>query len=398
MRLGVTLSCTSTTPGYGWWASYGLTTTAAPFDLKTVYGLMEQAYIDHLIPIVTLRQDDNCPSFLLPSAWASEVKDFINGFYIEASDMPLPLPMTYFEITNEVNDDPQYGYGGNYYGNSQYTFQDFFSAAAQSLRGALDAYNGNTTSPYRILTGGMLAPTASGNFSSCPDMNCAGQPTGYENVDLANNALTEAEKSPNNVPTSRLGVAIHPYDYNTNETQTYWQNYYNDYGYSQQSKNGPAGVCGDLGAMLNLWTNTYFPALPVIATEDNWLSDPQNHLPSCTGGGCHITCSNAAGCSGTYLVDLLTWLSDHNYDCMTVDNSIGCSSASTFRLSWFRGMDVPTDTFSSNPIDPLGIYGVNGPPAALAEKNFTTTYCPNDNNVMGAHSIANAYWELGSCY
>jgi len=151
VRLGVTLSCTSTTPGYGWWASYGLTTTAAPFDLKTVYGLMEQAYIDHLIPIVTLRQDDNCPSFLLPSAWASEVKDFINGFYIEASDMPLPLPMTYFEITNEVNDDPQYGYGGNYYGNSQYTFQDFFSAAAQSLRGALDAYNGNTTSPYRIL-------------------------------------------------------------------------------------------------------------------------------------------------------------------------------------------------------------------------------------------------------
>jgi hypothetical protein len=102
-----------------------------------------------------------------------------------------------------------------------------------------------------------------------------------------------------------------------------------------------------------------------------WLSGQQPFITSCT---------NQSACEGTYLVDLFTWLADHN--------SYANSSSSAVRLAWFTGVDFPGK--------PLGLYSTYG-----ADKNFNTAYCPNSSNVAGTHSVANAFFWLDwntACY
>ncbi len=332
---------------------------------------MNAAYQNNLIPIVNLRENDACsPSTQLESAstWATQVWDFVHN--MSANGVPRPLPMTYFEITNEINQDPYYGYGGNDGPSScgNCNFASIFATAAAYLSAALNSRNGNNTSPYRILTGGMASATA--QATGCPDIGGNKQPTGQVNIQLANNGITTAEGYPDYVPSSRLGEAVHAYHYNTDEYPTFWKNYMDS-----SVGNRYAGSCGNLQSMINLWSNTYFPNLPLVFTEDNWSDQPCTHSSTC-GTDCKVS---IVTCEGTYLVDLFTWLQDKSYT---------EAATSSLRLTWFRGNDVPGSAGG-----PLGVWDYSG-----REKYFTTTYCPNNSNVVGNHSIGNDFFYLGNCY
>lgn len=67
------------------------------------------------------------------------------------------------------------------------------------------------------------------------------------------------------------------------------------------------------------WTS-WFPGLPVVFTEDDWSTQPN--------GETH--CGNVNGCEGTYLVDLFTWLNDHNCVGTQCDNTSSPTSHVAF--------------------------------------------------------------------
>jgi hypothetical protein len=211
---------------------------------------------------------------------------------------------------------------------------------------------------HRYANSNRAQPTAwSSNTGTCTDL------FGNANVYDAQNAVGEAESSPYNVSASLLGFALHPYSYTTADAG-YWRNYSTSY-----SGAGYGGVCKDLAGAITLW-RSYDSTMPVFFTEDNWNDQP-NTITSCT---------NQSACEGTYLVDLFTWLADHN--------SYANSSSSAVRLAWFTGVDFPGK--------PLGLYSTYG-----ADKNFNTAYCPNWSSVAGTHSVANAFYWLDwntACY
>jgi len=131
-----------------------------------------------------------------------------------------------------------------------------------------------------------------------------------------------------------------------------------------------AGTCGDLGNMLSFWTS-WFPGLPVVFTEDDWSTQPNSERSR----------GNVNGCEGTYLVDLFTWLYDHNCAGSQCDNT-----SSPVRVMWMRGADADL---------PLGIYTPNG-----GEKSIGLRVCSNGGINNSGSNISNDYYYLrhGSCY
>lgn len=137
----------------------------------------------------------------------------------------------YFEVGNEEN------YHGTLYGLNNYQY--VFGIVAQALQSKLNSY-GFTN--YHILTSGMLNPTA--YFNSTGSCTAPGNDV---NVADASNAIIKAEND-YGVSAARLGVAVHPYHYNTNESG-YWQNYYTQY-------RGTSGTNGYAGLVATSWACT----------------------------------------------------------------------------------------------------------------------------------------------
>lgn len=161
----------------------------------------------------------------------------------------------------------------------------------------------------------------------------------------------------------KLAAAFHPYQYNTYEyngnTPVYWRNYYHD-------GNQYAGQSFDLGLMQNTWF-VYFQTL--VATEDNWI-------PRGTGGTCT---AGATTCEGAYLLDLFTWLYDHNY----------AGQTSPVRCAWFRGVDEAGNS------DLTGLYDASGNAKAFS------LYTCGRLNLGASTTMPNAYVLLtqnGPCY
>lgn len=352
IRVGAVLDCNGGMP------------TAGPGNSDTIVNILfsspNSAYRNGVIPIVDFLPNDSCLQNLTPSAWQQQVTYFIDHMmYPRTSEI-------YFEIGNEpsTTNGPVGGPCGvpasyGEYGCNAQGYADRFAAAAQGI--VTDLLDTRTT--YRILTAGMLQPTAQSD--GCTDI------AGHVNPIDAGAALHEAEAAPYSVKTIHLGGAVHPYSYNTNETSNpaYWRSYYHSYG-----SRGYGGVCEDLGTMIVNWTSE-FSTMPVIFTEVNWSAQPTN-IAGCPNDSSTLF---TAGCAGTYLVDLFTWLYDHNSDAM--------ASSSVIRVEWFRGIDADKI---------LGLYKNNA-----AEKPFNTGTCPNNSAVAGFKNMSDDYHNMivhGACY
>ncbi len=135
IRVGVTLQCNREQPSrQNWWDTHNLynikPASAAPYSPSGIYEILTNAYNDGLTPIINIRQDDGCASYLsLPRRWSAQVYDFI-------STMPSSLlsqvraHTTYFEIANEINNDGPYGNGVRI-NNKLFLYTGIFMAAAE---------------------------------------------------------------------------------------------------------------------------------------------------------------------------------------------------------------------------------------------------------------------------
>ncbi len=349
VRLGVSLKCWQSQGAIdsSWWSTSG-PNSANPYNIGQPADLIYTAGTEGLIPVVNILPPQSTCYGMSPLQWKAEVVNFVN--YMQTA---YPHNATiYFEVGNEEN------YNANLYNLNNYQF--VFGAVAQGLQSQLDSY-GFTS--YHILTGGMLNPTAYFNSTG----SCTA-PNGDVNATDASNAIMKAENS-YNVSSAHLGVAVHPYHYDTNESY-YWRNYYYQYGYGPSGGNNSyAGTCGDLGGMVSLWQGL-FPGMPLVFTEINWTTS----FPS-------GNCSDFTGCEGTYLVDLFTWLADHqNF------------SNTSIRVLVYRGADksVAPNTTKQD----LGLYQRDG-----SDKTVVIGAC-NNGAVLGSHSIASNYYNLrsGACY
>jgi len=356
---------------------------------------------DNEIPIIELTPNGGCPSDMKPLLWYKQAQDFVQYLYALIGTSR----MVYFEIGNEPNGSSFRGYtdGQEYDGvdaldakpgqkaDGAYHYPDVFAAATHGIQSAVAQ-----GSPYRILTGGMAAPTA----DRTRDIGCSGA---YftSNVVVAGNAIRAAGQLFNAqkaqaygipagpiVVSANLGVAVHPYGYDTPGGR-YWKNYHTTFNAydpadpNQQKRHlnapSPKSTCERLDFMLSTWRNTRnIPGnIPVIFTETNWSSD---HYP-------------ATPAEGTYLADLFTWMYDHDYLYHT-----RTPSNSPLRVLVFRGSDAPGDN--------LGIYKNDGSDKPADATSNTGAAIPLPACRTSAikpgvsYSIAhNYYWlRYAACY
>jgi hypothetical protein len=355
-RVGVTLACTKA-PGATWWNS----PQADPFNTNIISQILQNAAQRGLIPVIDLvpPKPNACSGSILPLSpdyWQSEAGDFVTTIVKPY----YPTGMIYFEIGNE----PNFYYSQYDSPTGAYTYGDEFGGAAQGIENVL-----STTRAYRVITGGMVQPTAN---NSCYDLN------GNNDDAIAVLAIETAEGSFNpdgytyHVSSAHLGAAVHPYEYSTPTGQGYWQNFpfYN-------------GSCSNLNDMINQWTSYDFPGLPVLFTEINY------NYPS------SANCGTSTQCEGSYLVDLFTWLYDHGSNGRYAD-----ASSSPLRVMWFRGADADK---------PLGLYATQNSARTFVptgvEKNVTINHCASGFGyagpyVAGTHTMSNDYYYLdqSSCY
>jgi len=164
------------------------------------------------------------------------------------------------------------------------------------------------------------------------------------------------------VPYTQLGLGVHPYHFTTSNTY-YWRNYYTEYGimtYTNSERmlqhNGWPGTCGDLGAMVRLWSDgSRFVMgqhrLPVVFTEDNWSAQPILQINPTNNQYCWYS----DGCEAAYLVDLSTWLWDNRY---AASGAAG-TATKQLRVAWYRGADKASKVIPGG-LDILGLYGAAG--------------------------------------
>jgi len=213
-------------------------------------------------------------------------------------DRGATLPMVSFEIGNEVDVSfgknrtssgaiaPYQGSGsaytsGRYVDSTEgppiFHYEDVFAAAAHGLNDALghDHYRA-----YRIVTAGMIGPTANLGHGPNTKPYCTGALNQNEppaagafmpqdntaNVFMAGQSINKARGGGRYQPTAtgpfvsspavatgHLAVAVHPYGYDT-QAQTQWRNFYA----TRNNKGQPygwAGPCLDLGDMYRAWTH-----------------------------------------------------------------------------------------------------------------------------------------------
>lgn len=410
VRIGVNMRCVDTTTADvgSWWNTSNLNPDpSAPGGYATfgsqgsLLDLVQEAVNDDLIPIIDLVPNANCPfnqfwSSNNSSEWYEQAGSLANAISrpkLIGDNLHLPYPTNrwiYFEIGNEMNVNPSYYNDGFVTSGGQPDWQTgyplIFMEAARAINDHLSQHG---YSLYRILTGGILDPTATANLSGC---NVQDQSS--TNYQAAQAAIQDAE-TPSQVPSllytafgvgaSHLGLAVHPYHYGTPDDGQYWKNYYHSYGVFNgfiTLFNTYAGPCGNLQDMINTWTNaTTFPGgLPVFFTETNWTT-------LYTSG----TCSNSIGCKGAYLMDLMTWLHKHsNYG----------STSGPLRVMWYRGADDQSESTTQPP--PLN----QQPPHGLYTKSGGTEQMPADSGIVACGSIGTqptllqtySYLLNGSCY
>ncbi len=339
MRITVSFSCNPTAAEHG------------RFD--ATYKLMRAAYDAGIIPIVTLQNNPSGGGKCLVYDWdggdknakAGPVYDFIHNMH---SDVPgtrvhllrmpdgkplqfrFPLPMTYFEIGNEVNiAKPRY-----------VNYEHQFATAARAL-----FLNLGSQGSYRVVTAGFSGPTATQtDFCTNNEGGTNTNATGNTFL-IASKAIKGARDA--GVPVAHLGLAVHPYGYWT-PPGYYWQNYHSTYGqnFNIAGQQHPYGECLDLQQMLMTWSGRnnpqYLPhdtigKLPIVFTEINWKAgggqsydtncDNRSPIPP-TRFYAHFYTKDAThphngvypaprdgvtGCEGSYLADLFTWMHGHNY-------------------------------------------------------------------------------------
>jgi len=121
------------------------------------------------------------------------------------------------------------------------------------------------------------------------------------------------------------------------------------------------------------WTNNNqnFPPVPLAFTEINFTASLTN---------------NDTASLGNYLVDLFTWLYDHNTPRYTD------VSSSQLRTMWYQGAD--SGAF-------LGIYQGQAGGSPTVEKQVTMQHCSSQPNIgTSQHSVAWDYYYLRNdhCY
>jgi hypothetical protein len=279
--------------------------------------------------------------------------------------------MIYFEIGNEENIDQNYINAGY-----PTKWETDFASAAQAINNPQNGLVSIKGYPnYRILTGGMAIPSATGG--PCNSGN-------DWNIFDAATAIGDARAD--NVPDIHLGVAVHPYSYLTNDLANYWKNF-------QAVQHVQYLACNDLGNMLATWWIPTFFNLPVFITEDNWNA---NDI-------CFNNCSTqeqqpSGDDQAAYLADLLTWMHHFSYDSLTT---------SQVRLTWFTGVNY---TYLDSNLQQwemdLGLYNGSGTYGG-AKTIDPLSSCSRDTGLVhpqppGGHLfLHNVYVQmkrLGWCY
>jgi len=368
IRVGVSSKCSSARPGPAWWGNHG-PNTAAPSSPSSVYAILTNAYADGLTPIVVFGHNDSCTGYYTPRAWAFEAANFLDSMAPALRAQVASTP-TYFEVGNEINYDGAYGNGVGANGY-RYSYKAIFMAVTSALQREL----GNA--PWRALTSGMAAPTADA------EMPCREANNGTVNLQLAIDAINGAEGAayhgyPYNINAAHLGVAVHPYRYDTptkSFNATYWQNYYGDndtrYGTRHYTNS-----CSDLFDLIYSW-NRYFSNVPLVFTEDNWDDHPATYDQSY--GLCTDT---TVGCEGAFLVDLFTWL---HYN--APPNVVALM---------FTGVDFSFADKQGTHSVPLGLYGTY----PNTDKRLYIDHCPYIAGVAGYHTITGDFAQVAgsACY
>jgi len=374
IRFGTTMSCASTTPSASWWNdakgnpshtyAYALIKDAIDFGLNPVVWILPH-YESHNVIIqhkpvgynFLCNPLDGHKIRMTPSSWASEIYHFIE-------QMPRWPARThartlYLEIGNEVNVQGVTAlttdnlHGPTYW--SQYP--DAFAAAARAASDAFQkfGYRFPWLRNYRIVTAGMYAPTAKATCLQTAPAPVLTEP----NINMVGRAISQAREA--GVRDAHLGVAIHPYHYNTyyikapplatpSEAILYTPYYFAHYyapttpSLGRVFPNDYAGPCGDLSEMLKTWT-TRFHGLPLLFTEmgvaDHGPSPDQSIVSLLKQP--RFLPSDAAKLEGAYLVDLFTYINDYNMDTYGSNDP----GDTPIRIFWYPLTDADI---------PLGLY------------------------------------------
>jgi len=403
IRFGVNLACpdyqqtagiSPTAPGIKWWQSDSFSPDTAgtainssgntysisadAFDLGNIAQMLASAQAYHIVPILDIIVPDcHYAHELTPVLWYKQVKDLMQYLH---DDTSFPTTsMIYFEIGNEpdlnLKDIAKYTDGTTFISkDGTYHYESIYAYAARGLYQALSGYG---YSRYRILTAGMSVPTATTKAVK----TCLGQggPTFnlYDSVFAAAAAISATIHSSASVmvdkvsippaPVERLGLAVHPYGYDTPDDHGHWWKNF----YGQTQAHGPLdpgnpkrfsyNPCLNLSDMINTWTTSgthrgtpksrYYGTkysfaslrLPVIFTEDNY--SPGESIRTGTnpnGTPIYSPVSNESA-QGAYTADLFTWLNDRyctrkNGVCVGLD-----PTRAPVRVNIFRGVDAPGD-------------------------------------------------------
>jgi len=380
VRFGVKLACPPFTTGTYYWS---LSEANADANYPNVATIVHQAlFVDNLIPVIDFLFPNKCGYAPLQIGdAATEMQDFVHsvlGQYTRNVSV-------YFELGNEVN------YYQKYYAQSPgvprkcqlkqpfhceavFTGSHFnavyaqgFAKEAQALQAAMSSESHNK---YWILTGSVLAPEANTNSSICgPHASQDAQGGTFDNYSIAQDALNAALNA--GVAPRHLGIAVHPYHYNTHDTSQ-WHDYYGPlavayhggqvitgYGAEEIKRHlagelGPvqifgvenhyAGKCGDLDAMLKLWTQPirykrHQYQLPLVFTEDNWT------VNNGAGAGAAKTPTEVQNyLDGAYLVDFMSWM----------NRWVRNHRDKPVRVIWYRGSDSGESGYN------LGLYSPGG--------------------------------------
>jgi len=414
-----------------------------------------------LIPIVNVTANGYCVHNSgprnegTPQRWYAQTLDLVKYIHDHTTFTTLggqDPGMIYFEIGNEVNDtfgtgkrDPKTGAllpyqgSGSAYTSGRYVdstegppifhYEDVFAAAAHGLNDALSRYHYRA---YRIVTAGMIAPTANlgrgpnkkpyctGTFNQDepPAAGVLAAQDNTANVFMAGQSINKARGAGRYQPTSNgpsvsspavatghLAVAVHPYGYDT-QAQTQWRNFYATESYASQPLHGGngktygwAGPCEDLGDMHRTWThagtNTLAPGsesgpnghrsrydgvaydftqLPLLFTEYNYESgDLDNNKPPLQ----QMQHSNPTA-EGAGIADLFTWI--YNHRCLTSYQGRTCDAAqqivpanSVLRVAVFKGADGTDNS--------LGIFTPTG-----GDKVLRLTTCATLSGKLGTQT------------
>ncbi len=348
-------------------------------------------YRNRLIPVIDVTANGYCsyhsgpPNENTPRLWYSQMRDLVKYLH----DQRATLPMVYVEIGNEVDTgskprNSDYS-DGRYWDSTDGTFhyEDVFAAAARGLNQALPQYGYRN---YRIITAGMQGPTASlgKTHAQTPVPYCTGAPNQGQtsgvyvpqnnafNVFAAGRSIRQAENGTMSYPlpppfpgpaspappvaASRLGVAVHPYGYFTQNAGE-WRNLYA----TGQRWGGP---CLDLLTMVRTWTRnvprTTLPSPPgQTPTHDSRYNGDQydlRGLPLLFTETNESVSAPKPPVEGRYVADLFTWL--YNYRCLTSYQMRSCGPGASLD----PGNDLLRVAIFNGAGDPEGIYDKVGAP------------------------------------